>query len=126
MKLEQQLTSKKISEKLGRLGMKHDSLYMWVKYSLWDEAKIWDSDIEKEFRNECLSGKREYAYPAYTVAELGEFLNKAGADNFIKAYGEVFNFKGTGRVGTLGVINLMRTPDMGGKMLIYLIENKLI
>ena len=53
-------------------------------------------------------------------------LNEAGADNFIKAYGEVFNFKGTQMVGTLGVINLMRKPDMGAKMIIYLKENKLI
>ena len=56
------------------------------------------------------------------VSEQGEIFNKVGAKNFIKAYGDVFNFPGTGMVGDLGVINLMRRPNMGMKMLNYLIE----
>lgn len=76
-----------------------------------------------------------YSFPyvhsgsAFTVAELGEMLWRANTkkpNSFIKAYGDVFNFPGTGTVGTLGVINLMRKPDMAAKMLIYLIENGLI
>jgi len=60
--------------------------------------------------------------PAPLVSEQGEIFNKVGAKNFIKAYGDVFNFPGTGMVGDLGVINLMRRPNMGMKMLNYLIE----
>ena len=57
---------------------------------------------------------------------LWNTFEKKGWGLFYKAYGEIFNFPGTQCIGEIGVINLMRNPDMGAKMLIYLKVNKLI
>jgi len=85
-----------------------------VKYDLLEDEK--NGDLSDDIK----------IYSAYFASELGEWLNKIGADLFIKAYGEVFNFKGTGSVGLLGVINLIRLPDMSAKMLLYLAKEGLI
>ena len=119
MEIEKQLVCIELSMKLKKLGVKQDSLFCWKlqrsgKYRLVYEEKL--SAIG--FMGEIFS--------AFTVAELGEMLNKAEEDNLIKAYEEVFEFKGTGQIGLLGVMVLIKKPDMLAKMLIYLIENKLI
>ena len=64
------------------------------------------------------------------VSEQGEWLwnifEEHNWDLLYKAYGEVFNFKGTQRIGELGIINLMKRPNMGIKMLNYLIAEGII
>lgn len=71
----------------------------------------------------------EHVIAAFTVAELGEMLydifDRKNWDLLYKAYGEVFDFKGTQRIGEIGIVNLMRRPDMAAKMLIYLLEKNL-
>ena len=74
MKLENQVTNLELSQKLKELGVKQESHWMWVKYEFWKEPKLWASDLATELKITCLSGKREYAYSAFTVAELGEML----------------------------------------------------
>ena len=68
--------------------------------------------------------------PAPLVSEQGEWLwnifEEHNWDLLYKAYGEVFNFKGTQRIGELGIINLMKRPNMGIKMLNYLIAEGII
>lgn len=76
-------------------------------------------------------GWHENAIPAPTCSELGELLwnifeEANDWDLLYKAYGEVFDFKGTQRIGDLGIINLMRKPDMGAKMAIYLLKEGFI
>ena len=41
MKLENQVTNLELSKKLDKLGVKQESLWMWVKYEFWKEPKIW-------------------------------------------------------------------------------------
>ena len=69
-------------------------------------------------------------FPAPLVSEQGEWLwnifEEHNWDLLYKAYGEVFNFKGTQRIGELGIINLMKRPNMGIKMLNYLIAEGII
>ena len=116
MKLENQVTNVYLSNKLHELGVIEPSLFFR------DSTKSKEEDIE-------FWGKPDYCpdnVACYTTAELGKMLNKAGSDKFIKAYGEVFNFKNTTWVGILGIMNLMKDPEMGARMLIYLLENNLI
>lgn len=63
---------------------------------------------------------------AFTVAELGNLLRIAGPEATIKAYGDLHGFSGTGSIGSIGMLWLLTEPDRLAKMLIYLIENKLI
>ncbi|MFA5174726.1 MAG: hypothetical protein WC438_06090 [Candidatus Pacearchaeota archaeon] len=105
------------SIKLKELGVKQISDYYWWKSPDGTKADIFPKHLIPDWAD---------CYSAFTVSELGEMFNEIGADLFIKAYGEVFNFKGTQNVGVLGVINLMRNPDKSSKMVIYLKEQNLI
>ena len=131
MKLQQQVTSLELSKKLKELGVKQESLFYWCEYRRWEneDNKMVEQDTVWEIDRSGVVGGNGHStgrnFSAFTVAELGEMLY-LHSEHFIKAYGDVFDFPGTGRVGDLGIINLMRRPDMGAKMLIYLLENKLI
>lgn len=122
MTLESQVTSLELSKRLKELGVRQESLFMWQCYP----------DGNGYIHLGRLSSfDEEITYvSAFTVAELGQLLwdafEKVGWKKFFFAYGEVFGFKGTSFVGELGIVNFMRRPDMAAKMLIYLIENKLI
>jgi hypothetical protein len=66
---------------------------------------------------------------AFTVAELGNVLwHKASPNEIFKAYGYVFNVPvpDTTVITPEGVTQCMETPGLGARMLIYLLENKLI
>jgi len=64
MKLEQQVTSLKLSKKLKELGCKQDSLFYWVE----------SSEGQEDYRVQCKDCAYEYGnhrvYSAFTVAEL--------------------------------------------------------
>ena len=112
-------TNLQLSNRLKDLGVKIETEYWW---RVGAGIRLMCESYPQHFdTSDCFE-----KIPAPTVEELGEMFNKIGADLFIKAYGEVFNFKGTQNVGVLGVINLMRNPDMSARMIIYLVENKLI
>ena len=122
MKIEEQCVSLELAKRLKLLNVKQESLFYWynglkqvVMFNAGDDEKS-VKDIERTVN----------LYSAFTTAELGKMLEKAGSNKFIKAYGEVFNFKGTTWVGILGIMNLMKDPEMGARMLIYLLENNLI
>jgi len=112
-------TSLKLSKRIRELGMELKTENYWVGDSLWDAT----AQSELETNN---TPSRDRWIPAPTVDELGEVFNELGVDLFVKAYGEVFDFKGTQGIGLLGVMNLMRNPDMSAKMVIYLKEQNLI
>ena len=99
-----------------------DSIKNMSLDSIQNTYKITGSPFDGDMQqNEYL-----FCFPAPLVSELGETFNKVGAKNFIKAYGDVFNFPGTSMIGDLGVINLMRNPNMGMKMINYLLKSGLI
>ena len=74
MTIQNQVSNLELSRKLEKLGVKQDGYWMWVKYSLWKEPKLWASDLTSKMKVTCFSGKLEYAISAFTVAELGEMM----------------------------------------------------
>ena len=122
MKLESQCVSLELAKKLKELGFNNESYFIWDKVGGIEETHY---EVRPSY-----NFKYDDEISAYTVAELGQILyevfEKNGWDLIYDAYGEVFNFKGTQRIGEIGIINLMRNPNMGAKMLIYLKENNLI
>lgn len=145
MQLEQIVTSLEVSKKLDiaikKANIKVEPLFWWVRNP--DEKNfhlsMFRNQEEFEESDEYCGGVgissyleveieiAEEFYPALTASEIGEiFYNLDRYDLFIKAYGDVFNFKGTSWVGEIGIVNLMRKPDMGAEMLCYLINNNLL
>ncbi len=122
MKLEQQVVSLDIAKRLKELGVKQESLFY---HDTTLEKIAWSRDIALapvDFGDRYIS--------AFTVAELGEMLPryvvKGGYTNELKVirssvwrfyYGEEIFF-------TAG--NDDTEADARGKMLVYLLENKLI
>ena len=103
---------------------------------VWRKAPKVYADMD--FSSVTERGKEDHYYerehyqtfPAPLVSEQGEWLwnifEEHNWDLLYKAYGEVFNFKGTQRIGELGIINLMKRPNMGIKMLNYLLAEGII
>jgi len=125
MQLEQQVVSLDLAMKLRVLGF-NDSYFVWHVGGRLSGEKTKEILTRERPETFCTADSAYSDWPAYTVAELGNMFEKIGADLFIKSYGEVFDFKGTSRIGELGIINLTRKSDMLAKMLIYLKENNLI
>lgn len=111
MKLEDQVCSLELAKQLKELGVKQESIWYWHKYQDRDwEATLAESDLS-----------------AFTVAELGEMLPE-----FVGSWREHDNFwhcdnseLGENRRVWL-TFNADTEADARAKMLIYLIENKLI
>ena len=143
MNLNQQVTSLELSKKLKELGVKQESHWYWESYYLPEittdrHNNIIDSkyiryiaDKRPVIRSGFLTSKLKY-YSAYTVAELGELLpegfeshktilapenysknpNLDTPDYCIKSFGEIIYDK--------------NEANARAKMLIHLLENKLI
>lgn len=131
MKLEQQVCSLELAKKLKELGVKQESYFAWARIASkrmdgngydWDTYGLVKNDFQAEI---------EYI-SAFTVAELGEMLHK---------YTECWNFYmgfGLGLSSAEYKIGLSKSgykevefrdlseADARAKMLIYLLENKLI
>jgi uncharacterized protein YaeQ len=121
MTLEQQTVSLPIAQKLKELGVKQESLCCW--YTGTKPATLWREDaleVQSQFFN-----LEKYTYAAFTVAELGELLTKANYN------WQTAKFK-NGRwfiadyVAELPNAEADTEADARGKMLVYLLENKLI
>lgn len=124
MKLEDQVCSLELAKKLKELGVESPSFFAYFKLPSYE--KEWE--VNKQLGNIGL--------PAYTVAELGEML----PDNLCMCgeHPNLFIAKGTQESNkwTIGYSTMERsvTPfyteeneaNARAKMLIYLIENKLI
>jgi len=132
MKLEQQVCSVDIAKRLKELGMKQEGLFRWVHDNV---------DRSKWYITESLSFQE--GYTAFTVAELGEMLPDRTLNqdddkglypyNFVtwpypdpmhkwKAY---IN-KANGRTMHTSLVTAPTEANARAKMLIYLLENKLI
>ena len=125
MELSEQVVSLELAKKLKELGVEQKSLFYWYKFLSGEEFQIQN---RIDIKNSLVI--KEETYSAFTVAELGEILwdvfEKTDWKLLYKAYGEVFDFKGTSWIGDLGIVNLIRNPNMSAKMLIYLLEKNLI
>lgn len=133
MELTKQVCSLELAKELKELGVPQKSYFYWHHHLGMAIDENCNPKEPEDYGYHLLTnnGKVEVvdnkqSSSAFTVAELGEMLSKVNSEIFIKAYGDVFLFPGTQRVGLLGVVNLMKTPDMGAMMLIYLLEKKLI
>jgi hypothetical protein len=135
--LEKHLTNLKLSRRLEELGVPQESEFYWHRIKDFNSKRYRNiiNDSKKEIKlsyatQRYIEGTEEKVYSAFLSSEIGEMLFKAfekyGWDLIYKSYGEVFDYKGTGIIGGLGIIRLMREPNMGAKMLIYLLENGLI
>lgn len=122
MEIKQQVTDLKLSKQLDILNVKQDSIWMWAKWELWKEPKLVLSDLATDTKLMCLSGKREYAYSAYAVAELGEMLKeKCVMPDFYKKDWFFLDKK-----GKKWLLETKTEANARAKMLIYLLENNLI
>ena len=149
MKINQQTSNLELSKKLEKLGMKQESHWYWESYYLPEITRdrhnnIIDSkyiryigDKRPVIRSGFLTSKLKY-YSAFTVAELGEmlpmkietvddegwiYMSKAG-NGYTVGYGFA---QGQGITWLHGLLFDADTEaDARAKMLIYLLENKLI
>lgn len=135
MKLEQQCVSLELAKKLKELGVKENSYFRW---------QVW-TDIETGRKKKQLVRPGEYnfgdAFPAFTVAELGEMLpsevhfftsiknpkrrKNAQHIHFFHGRDWAVNYTGGGAIDNYTQCGETEA-DVRAKMLIYLIENKLI
>ncbi len=128
MKLENQVTSLDMAKRLKELGVKQESLFIWFKRG---EERSFELAYEE-------SENWKVAYSAFTVAELGEMLPQ-----IIKLKGvkyQLFISVGLDKQWFVVYANeedyednapfpIMMThseANARGKMVIYLLENKLI
>jgi hypothetical protein len=117
MKLEEQVVGLELAKRLMELGVRHAPSFWWVDWKDADFQLISDEALLEE-------ADPIDQYPAYTVAELGEMLPKGyvsyrspnGVDGWfcwVEPDGKTRQQAPT-------------EADARGKMLIYLLENKLI
>lgn len=130
MKLEQQVVSPELAKRLDDLGFKQDSLYKWYgKFPMFSEKEVLMSkrDQEEFADKTILSGTAQDLIPkyaAYTVAELDSFLPhgvEMGKDEAGNPWVSYRSF--VGKEYGCGDEN---GANARAKMLIYLLENKLI
>ena len=122
MNLEDQVISLDLAGKLKELGVKHESLFFWD----------WHSDTCHAVKFSPYSCPGLERYSAFTVAELGEILIKSELSqhleldyyttsvfNLVVQQNKAINFKSH-------YVEDASEANARAKMLIYLIENKLI
>lgn len=128
MKLEDQVVSLELAKKLKTLGVKQESMFDWIE---WKEgkSKLIYNDME---HNYDASIKLSF-YSAFTVAELGEMLPKhAGSykkeDEYVafSDWKEYAWYIDGGNAPKLVIETANTEADARAKMLIYLLENKII
>lgn len=122
MKLEQQVVSLELAKKLEKLGVRDNTLFYWVEDKR-DKRKPFKA-MSKARASRIISREATIT-PAFTVAELGEKLPnncksfKGGKDFYWAC--ELKRENGyTSKSGSA------TEADARAKMLIYILENKLI
>lgn len=130
MKLEQQVCSLELAKRLNKLGVEQESQFYWQRFNSMGKQK-WA--VSNTTNSHCVS--------AFTVAELGEMLPVyedygspvtsklcSERDGFSFHCGYLDNDHGAGEVRrTIEFFGKAATEaDARAKMLIYLLENKLI
>jgi hypothetical protein len=129
MKMEHQLTSLELAKKLKELGVKQESSFQWWRARNNNNFFIGDGEGVTRVWEDDESGVEVIA-SAFTVAELGEMLPmkledkyvfdtaRVGSDQWYVSYRADRDFREFLEADT--------EADARAKMLIYLLENKLI
>lgn len=109
MTLEKQICSLELSRKLKDLGVKQESVWYWVYHDT----------VERFVLQNCRTSQNDEEPSAFTVAELGE-------DGMVYS---VYN-KRKGWTGQSALSQMVfyadTEADARAKILVYLLENKLI
>lgn len=115
MQAEKLVTSRELSQKLEKLGVKQESLFQWV-LRFNDEWQLWDEGTRSEYE----TGKEKEFVSAFTVTELADILEKLDAGEAMSLY----------FVEELHPMNdptfAAADPEVWGEALVQLVENKTI
>ena len=122
MELKEQVCSLELAKELKELGVKQESLFWWDGYTNFED------EIKLEYGKPDFVAGDAMFYSAFTVAELGEMLPR-GYMSFHDSIGKWF----CEDLDTFIQPGYKEIPDdynteavARAKMLIYLLENKLI
>jgi hypothetical protein len=135
MKIEDQVCGLELAKKLKELGVKQESIFLWVKDKPTKEYHLWSSDVYAiggAFPTKDLAGADIVS--AFTAAELGEMLpwglymdeegQNGEALTMYKDSAYQWNFYP--RHGKFHKIFNCTEAEARAKMFIYLIEHGLI
>lgn len=123
MKLEQQVVSLELAQKLKKLGVKQESYFGWVR----------TGENNQEWKVEASFG---HGYSAFTVAELGQMLpSYIRHDTYDQLYMYCYKddanmwrvtYTKWGMMKEFEIEKQDTEADARAKMLVYLLENELI
>lgn len=128
MKLENQVVSLELAKRLKELGVKQESLYWWAMYTDGTSQILYGISEEMGWNE----NRRRVS--AFTVAELGEILAPygvlevpaySGPQTWIISLGFTFCSYWRGVMPAIECID-DKEADARAKMLIYLLEKRLI
>jgi len=125
MELEKQVCSLDLAKKLKGLGVKQESCFIWVESANFGVRLTPENE---SFYLE-LHGSIARLASAFTTAELGEMLPKLDGRGWIETTRMTSTWDCTFCVSTgndLYRISVATEADARAKMLLYLIENKLL
>lgn len=117
MKLEQQVVSLELAQKLKELGVKQESLFWWHT----DKAFIGDDHMYVVSYGKTTNPFAIDMYSAFTVAELGEMLPKQ-----YRSWKSGDDKEWICDTWASTVQRAETEADARAKMLVYLLENNLI
>lgn len=121
MKLEKQVTSLELSKRLKELAVKQESYLFWKT----DEDREMGTSLPYlvAHNSRYMNSKGQIVASAFTVAELGEMLPQYFGTTKV----ENFLYEGsTVDQGNIEEFSGDTEADARAKMLVYLLENKLI
>lgn len=130
MKLETQVVSLKLSQKLKALGVKQESLFLWTTNT--SPETLWSLDrFEEKFGN---PGEGHDEFSAFTAAELGEMLpdEKTNKVRTMRIFGtwfcEVYDYNTPHAALTICAHREVHENEVEARagMVVFLIENGLI
>ena len=123
MKLESQVCSLELAKRLKELNVKQESFFIW-KQCINKQLACYQIPTVSTHKN--VDNDDEIIASAFTVAELGKHFEEVKENDFFKAYGHVFNVPDTEVITSYGWLQCVKNPDILAKMLVYLLESKLI
>ena len=121
MELKDQVCSLESARKLKELGVKQESLFYWNE----DETELGGSSFRIESYQLHPENSIYESFSAFTVAELGDLLPSHVQGNKLRQF-KLFGDRCEIVYGVEPVFIENTEAEARSKMLIYLLENKLI